>query len=97
VFQGDGCGRRGGSEEAPLEVLASEDVVPPVMDCGRQVQRCTAAWTSGWCWWPAKHGVVEGTLVHGGHGSGGFVLHVDHGGGHGVYHQCRRSSGLGVF
>jgi hypothetical protein len=44
-----------------------------------------------------KHGVVKGTLVHGGHGSGGFDLHVDHGGGHGVHHQCRRSSGLGMF
>jgi hypothetical protein len=44
-----------------------------------------------------KHGVVEGTLVHGGNGSGGFDLHVDHSGGHGVHHQCRRSSGLGVF
>jgi hypothetical protein len=67
------------------------------MGCGRQVERCTAAWRSGWCWRPAKHGVVEGTLVHGDHGSGGFVLHVDHGGGHGVHHQCRRSSGHGVF
>jgi hypothetical protein len=97
VFQGDGCGRRDGGEEAPLEVSALEDAVPPVMGCGRQVQRCTATWRSGCCWRPVKHGVVEGTLVHGGHGSGGFVLHVDHGGGHGVHHQCRRSSGLGVF
>jgi hypothetical protein len=44
-----------------------------------------------------KHSVVEGTLVHGGHGSGGLDLHVDHGGGHGMHHQCRRSSDLGVY
>jgi hypothetical protein len=44
-----------------------------------------------------KHSVVEGTLVHDGHGSGGLDLHVDHGGGHGMHHQCRRSSDLGVY
>jgi hypothetical protein len=67
------------------------------MGCGRQVQRCTAAWRSGWCWRPAKHGVVEGTLVHGGHGNGGLDLHVDHGDGHGVHRGYRRSSGLDLF
>jgi hypothetical protein len=46
---------------------------------------------------PAKHGAVEETLVHGGHGSGVFDLHVDHGGGHGVHHGYRRSSGLDLF
>jgi hypothetical protein len=96
-LQGDGCGRRGGGEEAPLEVSASEDAVSPVVDCGRQVQRCTAAWRSGWYWRPAKHGVVEGTLVHDGHGSSGLDLHVDHGDGHGVHHGYRRSSGLDLF
>jgi hypothetical protein len=97
VFQGDRCGRQDDGEAAPLEVSASEDAVPPVMGCGRQVQRCTAAWRSGCCLQPAKHGAVEGTLVHGSHGSGSFVLHVDHDGGHGMHHQCKRSSGLGVF
>jgi hypothetical protein len=29
--------------------------------------------------------MVEGTLVYGGHGSGGLDLHVDHGGSHGVH------------
>jgi hypothetical protein len=96
-LQGDGCGRRGGGEEAPLEVSASEDAVPPVMGCWRQVQRCAAAWRSGWCWRPAKHGVVEETLVHGGHGNGGLDLHVDHDDGHGVHHGYRRSSGLDLF
>jgi hypothetical protein len=55
------------------------------MDCGRLVLQCTAASRSGCCLWPAKHGAVEGTLVHGGHGSGGLDLHVDHGGDHGVH------------
>jgi hypothetical protein len=96
-LQGDGCGRRGGDEEAPLEVSASEDAVPPVMCYGRQVQRCTAAWRSGWCWRPVKHGVVEGTVVHGGHGNGGLDIHVYHGDGHGVHRGYRRSSGLDFF
>jgi hypothetical protein len=56
-----------------------------------------AASRSGCYLWPAKHGVVEGTLVHDGHGSGGLDLHVDHGGGHGVHLQCRRSSDLDLF
>jgi hypothetical protein len=56
-----------------------------------------AASRSGCYLWPAKHGAVEGTLVHDGHGSGGLDLHVDHGGGHGVHLQCRRSSDLGLF
>jgi hypothetical protein len=67
------------------------------MDCGRLVLQCTSASRSDCCLWPAKHSAVEGTLVHGSHGSGGFDLHVDHGGGHGVHLQCRRSSDLGVF
>jgi hypothetical protein len=61
---------------------------------GVDVQACSEEWVllaAGEAW------RVEGTLVHGGHGSGGFDLHVDHSGGHGVHHQCRRSSGLGVF
>jgi hypothetical protein len=62
------------------------------MGCGRQVQRCTAAWRSGWCWRLAKHGVVEGTLVH-----GGLDLHVDHGDGHGVHRGYRRNNGLDLF
>jgi hypothetical protein len=41
--------------------------------------------------------VVEGTVVHGGHGSGGLDLHVDHGDGHGVHRGYRRSSGLDLF
>jgi hypothetical protein len=54
------------------------------MDCGRLVLQCTTASRSGCCLWPVKHDTVEGTLVHGGHGSGGLDLHVDHDAGHGV-------------
>jgi hypothetical protein len=46
---------------------------------------------------PVKHGAVEGNDVHGGHGSGGLDLHVDHGDGHGVHHGYRRSSSLDLF
>jgi hypothetical protein len=44
-----------------------------------------AASRSGCCLRLAKHAVEEGTGVHGGHGSGGLDLHVDHGGGHSVH------------
>jgi hypothetical protein len=85
VFQGGGCGRRDGGEAAPLEASTSVDAVLLGMGCGRQVLQCTTTSRSGCCLWPAKHDAVEGTLVHGGHGSGGLDLHVDHGGGHGVH------------
>jgi hypothetical protein len=87
----------------PLGVSASEDAVAPGMGCGIQALRCMPASMSrrarrsGCCLQPAKHGAVEGTLVHGGHGSGVFDLHVNHGGGHGVHHGYRRSSGLDLF
>jgi hypothetical protein len=45
---------------------------------------------------PAKHGTVEGNDVHGGHGSSGLDLHVDHDDSHGVHHEYRRSRGLGL-
>jgi hypothetical protein len=80
VFQGGGCGRQDDGEAVPLEVSASEDVVPPRMGCERQVRRCTVASRSDCCLRPAKHDAVEGTLVH-----GGLDLHVDHGGGHGLH------------
>jgi hypothetical protein len=85
VFQGGGCGRQDGGEAAPLGASASVDAVLPGMDCGRLVLQCTSVSRSDCCLWPAKHGAVEGTWVHGGHGSGGLDLHVDHGGGHGVH------------
>jgi hypothetical protein len=69
----------------PLEVSASEDGVPPGMGCGEQVRRCMTTSRSGCCLRPTKHSVEEGTSVHGGHGSGGLDLHVDHDGGHGVH------------
>jgi hypothetical protein len=53
-----------------------------------------AAWRSGWYWRPAKHGVAEGNVVHGGHRSGGLDLHVYHDDGHGVHRGYRRNSGL---
>jgi hypothetical protein len=86
-----------------LEVSASEDAVPPGMGCRIQALWCMAASTSrrarrsGCYLQPAKHDAVEGNDVHGGHGNGGLDLHVDHGDGHGVHHEYRRSSGLGLF
>jgi hypothetical protein len=46
---------------------------------------------------PAKHGAVFGTLVHGGHGSGVFDLHVDHGGDHGVHTGTEEAAALICF
>jgi hypothetical protein len=37
-----------------------------------------------------------GNDVHGGHGSGGLDLYVNHGEGHGVHHEYRRSNSLGL-
>jgi hypothetical protein len=86
---------------APLGVSTSEDAMPPGMGYGRQALRCTVASASrrarrsGCCLQLVNHGAAEGNGVHGGHGSGGLDLHVDHGGGHGVHLECKRSSGLG--
>jgi hypothetical protein len=37
-----------------------------------------------------------GNDVHGGHGSGGLDLYINHGEGHGVHHEYRRSNSLGL-